>query len=36
MAFDANITDLAFPIPDTYRVEPMQYIADHLGSALGR
>ncbi|KAF2684929.1 triacylglycerol lipase [Lentithecium fluviatile CBS 122367] len=36
MAFDANTTDLAFPIPDTYRAGPIQYISDHLGSAFGR
>ncbi|KAK7414943.1 hypothetical protein QQX98_006268 [Neonectria punicea] len=36
MAFDANTTDLAFPIPDTYRAEPIWYISDHLGSAFGR
>ncbi|KAH6962147.1 triacylglycerol lipase [Ilyonectria sp. MPI-CAGE-AT-0026] len=36
MAFDANTTDLAFPIPDTYRAEPIQYISDHLGIAFGR
>lgn len=36
MAFDANTTELAFPIPDKYRDEPIQYISDRLGSIFGR
>ncbi|KAH9210120.1 triacylglycerol lipase [Leptodontidium sp. 2 PMI_412] len=36
MAFDSNTTYPAFPIPDTYRAEPIQYISDHLDSAFGR
>lgn len=36
MAFDASTTKLAFPIPDKYRAEPIQYISDRLGSTFGR
>jgi hypothetical protein len=36
MAFDANVTGLAYVEADYYRAAGIQYISDRLGSVYGR
>ncbi|KAH6668380.1 triacylglycerol lipase [Halenospora varia] len=36
IVFDANVTELAYIEPDTYRAEGISYLSDHLATAYGR